>query len=135
MVCRRSVTLTLPFLSLLLNATFSFLSTLSSFYNPTTSAAGVPEALSSMAQSHLEQGVASPFLVGCFFSSVIRASSFLSNTQYTARPYIHRTVEDMRKNLQVVGSTILSQGLPAEFGPFVIGLTGYLQNSACWFIV
>jgi hypothetical protein len=100
------------------HATFSFILIFMIY-----SAAGVPEALSSMAQYHLERGVASPFLVG---PTVPPPFSLLNSqsTKYTARPHTHRTLEDLRKNLQLVGSLILSQGFPHELGPFIIGLTG-----------
>jgi alpha-aminoadipic semialdehyde synthase len=67
--------------------------------------AGVLESLSSMAHSHLEQGIASPFL-------------------YTPRPHSVPSLEEARTQLRSIGSLIASNGTPPALGPFVIGLTG-----------
>ncbi|KAF9466713.1 Saccharopine dehydrogenase-domain-containing protein [Collybia nuda] len=67
--------------------------------------AGVLESLSSMAHSHLEIGIASPFL-------------------YTPRPHTHPSLESLRTALRGIGDRISQEGTPASLGPFVIGLTG-----------
>ncbi|KAH6904845.1 Saccharopine dehydrogenase-domain-containing protein [Coprinopsis sp. MPI-PUGE-AT-0042] len=72
--------------------------------------AGVLESLSSMAHSHLEQGIASPFL-------------------YTPRPHSVPSLDEARTQLRSIGSLIASTGTPPALGPFVIGLTGRGQVS------
>lgn len=67
--------------------------------------AGVLESLSAMAHSHLEIGVASPFL-------------------YTPRPHTLPSLERLRAALREIGDTISKSGTPPKLGPFVIGLTG-----------
>ncbi|THU85427.1 hypothetical protein K435DRAFT_970737 [Dendrothele bispora CBS 962.96] len=67
--------------------------------------AGVLESLSSMAHSHLELGVASPFL-------------------YTPRPHTLPSLSALRASLRAIGSRIANEGTPKALGPFVIGLTG-----------
>ncbi|KAF5338828.1 hypothetical protein D9758_012081 [Tetrapyrgos nigripes] len=67
--------------------------------------AGVLESLSSMAHSHLELGVASPFL-------------------YTPRPHTLPSLSALRASLRAIGTRIANEGTPAALGPFVIGLTG-----------
>ncbi|PPR06507.1 hypothetical protein CVT24_002635 [Panaeolus cyanescens] len=67
--------------------------------------AGVLESLASMAQAHLEIGIASPFL-------------------YTPRPHTLPSLDRLRAALKEIGETIAANGTPAALGPFVIGLTG-----------
>ncbi|KAF7314386.1 hypothetical protein MKEN_00911300 [Mycena kentingensis (nom. inval.)] len=67
--------------------------------------AGVLESLSSMAHSHLEFGVASPFL-------------------YTPRPHTLPSLESLRVSLRGIGNRIAQEGTPSKLGPFIIGLTG-----------
>ncbi|ESK83942.1 saccharopine dehydrogenase (nadp+ l-glutamate-forming) [Moniliophthora roreri MCA 2997] len=67
--------------------------------------AGVLESLSSMAHSHLEHGVASPFL-------------------YTPRPHTLPSLDALRASLHSIGDRIAAEGTPKALGPFVIGLTG-----------
>ncbi|KAF9481464.1 hypothetical protein BDN70DRAFT_876255 [Pholiota conissans] len=67
--------------------------------------AGVLESLSSMAHSHLEIGVASPFL-------------------YTPRPHTLRTLKELRQALREIGTAIETNGTPPQLGPFIFGLTG-----------
>ncbi|KAJ7644034.1 Saccharopine dehydrogenase-domain-containing protein [Roridomyces roridus] len=67
--------------------------------------AGVLEALSSMAHSHLEAGVASPFL-------------------YTPRPHTLPSLKGLRAALREIGGKIAVDGTPPKLGPFIIGLTG-----------
>ncbi|KAF9039350.1 Saccharopine dehydrogenase-domain-containing protein [Panaeolus papilionaceus] len=67
--------------------------------------AGVLESLASMAQSHLEIGIASPFL-------------------YTPRPHTLPSLDRLRAALREIGETIAANGTPPALGPFVIGLTG-----------
>ncbi|KAF8888387.1 Saccharopine dehydrogenase-domain-containing protein [Gymnopilus junonius] len=67
--------------------------------------AGVLESLSSMAHSHLELGIASPFV-------------------YTPRPHTYPSLTKLREAMKHIGSVIATQGTPSELGPFVIGLTG-----------
>ncbi|RDB21718.1 Alpha-aminoadipic semialdehyde synthase, mitochondrial [Hypsizygus marmoreus] len=67
--------------------------------------AGVLESLSAMAHSHLEVGIASPFL-------------------YTPRPHTHPSLESLRSALRTIGNRISEEGTPPSLGPFVIGLTG-----------
>ncbi|KDR71797.1 hypothetical protein GALMADRAFT_253543 [Galerina marginata CBS 339.88] len=67
--------------------------------------AGVLESLSAMAHSHLELGIASPFL-------------------YTPRPHTLPSLTKLRDALRQIGSVIATQGTPSELGPFIFGLTG-----------
>ncbi|KAF4583903.1 hypothetical protein EYR40_002401 [Pleurotus pulmonarius] len=67
--------------------------------------AGVLESLSSMAHSHLEMGIASPFL-------------------YTPRPHTQSSLSALRASLKQIGETIKEKGTPPALGPVVIGLTG-----------
>ncbi|KNZ82307.1 Alpha-aminoadipic semialdehyde synthase, mitochondrial [Termitomyces sp. J132] len=67
--------------------------------------AGVLESLSSMAQSHLENGIATPFLS-------------------TPRPHTHPTLQSIRQALRTIGDRIAQGGIPPALGPFVVGLTG-----------
>ncbi|KAF4622050.1 hypothetical protein D9613_009131 [Agrocybe pediades] len=67
--------------------------------------AGVLESLASMAQSHLQLGVASPFL-------------------YTPRPHTLPNLSKLRASLREIGQTIATHGTPSELGPFIFGLTG-----------
>ncbi|KAG5641453.1 hypothetical protein DXG03_005142 [Asterophora parasitica] len=67
--------------------------------------AGALESLSSMAHSHLETGVASPFLS-------------------TPRPHTHPSLKSLRFALKDIKERILKDGTPPSLGPFVIGLTG-----------
>ncbi|KAJ7505433.1 Saccharopine dehydrogenase-domain-containing protein [Mycena galericulata] len=67
--------------------------------------AGVLESLSAMAHSHLEIGVASPFI-------------------YTPRPHTLPSLDQLRAALREIGQRIANQGTPRKLGPFVIGLTG-----------
>ncbi|KAK0445000.1 Saccharopine dehydrogenase-domain-containing protein [Desarmillaria tabescens] len=67
--------------------------------------AGVFEALSSMAHSHLEFGVASPFL-------------------FTPRPHTQPSLDHLRAALRAIGARIATEGTPKALGPFVVGLTG-----------
>ncbi|KAG6833293.1 hypothetical protein H0H87_008925 [Tephrocybe sp. NHM501043] len=67
--------------------------------------AGVLESLSSMAHSHLEMGIASPFLS-------------------TPRPHTHPTLQSIRDALKTIAERIKQGGIPPVLGPFVIGLTG-----------
>ncbi|TFK35818.1 Saccharopine dehydrogenase-domain-containing protein [Crucibulum laeve] len=67
--------------------------------------AGVLESLSAMAHSHLELGIASPFL-------------------YTPRPHTLPSLERLRTSLREIGAWIAREGTPGKLGPFVIGLTG-----------
>jgi len=67
--------------------------------------AGVLESLSAMAHSHLENGIASPFL-------------------YTPRPHTLPSEESLRASLRSIGNAIANDGTPRELGPFIIGLTG-----------
>ncbi|KAF8183637.1 hypothetical protein BJ912DRAFT_928061 [Pholiota molesta] len=67
--------------------------------------AGVLESLSSMAHSHLEIGVASPFL-------------------YTPRPHTLRSLKELRATLRGIGTYIAANGTPPQLGPFIFGLTG-----------
>ncbi|KAF8882271.1 Saccharopine dehydrogenase-domain-containing protein [Infundibulicybe gibba] len=67
--------------------------------------AGVLESLSSMAHSHLELGIASPFL-------------------YTPRPHTLPSLEQLRASLRDIGTRIATDGTPGALGPIVIGLTG-----------
>ncbi|KAF8966790.1 Saccharopine dehydrogenase-domain-containing protein [Flammula alnicola] len=67
--------------------------------------AGVLEALSSMAHSHLEIGVASPFL-------------------YTPRPHTLPSLDKLRAALRQIGTVIANEGTPPQLGPFIFGLTG-----------
>ncbi|KAJ6584864.1 Saccharopine dehydrogenase-domain-containing protein [Mycena capillaripes] len=67
--------------------------------------AGVLESLSAMAHSHLEIGVASPFI-------------------YTPRPHTLPSLDQLRKSLREIGERIANEGTPRKLGPFIIGLTG-----------
>ncbi|SJL06912.1 uncharacterized protein ARMOST_10254 [Armillaria ostoyae] len=67
--------------------------------------AGVFEALSSMAHSHLEFGVASPFL-------------------FTPRPHTQPSLDHLREALHAIGARIAAEGTPKALGPFIVGLTG-----------
>ncbi|KAF7291646.1 hypothetical protein HMN09_01255800 [Mycena chlorophos] len=67
--------------------------------------AGVLESLSAMAHSHLEIGVASPFL-------------------YTPRPHTLPSLDRLRASLHEIGNRIATEGTPRRLGPFIIGLTG-----------
>ncbi|KAJ7645472.1 Saccharopine dehydrogenase-domain-containing protein [Mycena polygramma] len=67
--------------------------------------AGVLESLSAMAHSHLEIGVASPFI-------------------YTPRPHTLPSLDKLRKSLRDIGERIAIEGTPRKLGPFIIGLTG-----------
>ncbi|KAJ7069890.1 Saccharopine dehydrogenase-domain-containing protein [Mycena amicta] len=67
--------------------------------------AGVLESLSAMAHSHLEVGVASPFL-------------------YTPRPHTLPSLDRLRASLHEIGSQIATEGTPRKLGPFIVGLTG-----------
>ncbi|KAJ7319097.1 Saccharopine dehydrogenase-domain-containing protein [Mycena albidolilacea] len=67
--------------------------------------AGVLESLSAMAHSHLEIGVASPFI-------------------YTPRPHTLPSLEKLRASLREIGQRIANEGTPKKLGPFIIGLTG-----------
>ncbi|KAF7299176.1 hypothetical protein MIND_00866300 [Mycena indigotica] len=67
--------------------------------------AGVLESLSAMAHSHLEIGVASPFL-------------------YTPRPHTLPSLDRLRAALHEIGKRIATEGTPKQLGPFIIGLTG-----------
>ncbi|KAF8804193.1 hypothetical protein BYT27DRAFT_7194939 [Phlegmacium glaucopus] len=67
--------------------------------------AGVLESLSAMAHSHLENGIASPFL-------------------YTPRPHTLPSEESLRASLRSIGIAIANDGTPQGLGPFIIGLTG-----------
>ncbi|KAJ7758520.1 Saccharopine dehydrogenase-domain-containing protein [Mycena maculata] len=67
--------------------------------------AGVLESLSAMAHSHLEIGVASPFL-------------------YTPRPHTLPSLDRLRASLREIGQRIANEGTPRKLGPFIIGLTG-----------
>ncbi|KAJ7212239.1 Saccharopine dehydrogenase-domain-containing protein [Mycena pura] len=67
--------------------------------------AGVLESLSSMAHSHLEIGVASPFL-------------------YTPRPHTLPSLDRLRASLRDIGRRIENEGTPRVLGPFIIGVTG-----------
>ncbi|KAJ7596298.1 Saccharopine dehydrogenase-domain-containing protein [Mycena floridula] len=67
--------------------------------------AGVLESLSAMAHSHLEIGVASPFI-------------------YTPRPQTLPSLDQLRAALRSIGTRIASEGTPKKLGPFIIGLTG-----------
>ncbi|KAF5378151.1 hypothetical protein D9615_007633 [Tricholomella constricta] len=67
--------------------------------------AGVLESLSSMAHSHLENGIASPFLS-------------------TPRPHTHPSLKSLRIALKDIKVRIQNAGTPPTLGPFVIGLTG-----------
>ncbi|KAH8813712.1 Saccharopine dehydrogenase-domain-containing protein [Flagelloscypha sp. PMI_526] len=66
--------------------------------------AGALEALGSMAQSHLERGIASPFL-------------------YTPRPHGTPSLSIIRKHLEE------KRGTPQELGPVIFGVTGNGQVS------
>ena len=62
-----------------------------------------------MAQSHLERGIASPFL-------------------YTPRPHGTPSLSIIRKHLEeVVGNLIKKRGTPQELGPVIFGVTGYVD--------
>ncbi|KAG6909409.1 hypothetical protein DXG01_000710 [Tephrocybe rancida] len=67
--------------------------------------AGVLESLSSMAHSHLENGIATPFLS-------------------TPRPHTHPTLQSIRSALKTIAERIKQGGISPALGPFVIGLTG-----------
>ncbi|KAJ7134466.1 Saccharopine dehydrogenase-domain-containing protein [Mycena epipterygia] len=67
--------------------------------------AGVLESLSAMAHSHLEIGVASPFI-------------------YTPRPHTLPSLDRLRISLREIGQRIANEGTPRKLGPFIIGLTG-----------
>ncbi|KAJ6619520.1 Saccharopine dehydrogenase-domain-containing protein [Mycena sp. CBHHK59/15] len=67
--------------------------------------AGVLESLSAMAHSHLEIGVASPFI-------------------YTPRPHTLPSLDRLRASLKEIGQRITNEGTPKKLGPFIIGLTG-----------
>ncbi|KAF8208713.1 Saccharopine dehydrogenase-domain-containing protein [Mycena galopus ATCC 62051] len=67
--------------------------------------AGVLESLSAMAHSHLEIGVASPFI-------------------YTPRPHTLPSLDKLRASLREIGQRIANEGTPKKLGPFIIGLTG-----------
>ncbi|KAJ7288450.1 Saccharopine dehydrogenase-domain-containing protein [Mycena rebaudengoi] len=67
--------------------------------------AGVLESLSAMAHSHLEIGVASPFI-------------------YTPRPHTLPSLDRLRASLREIGQRIANEGTPRKLGPFIIGLTG-----------
>ncbi|KIY47717.1 hypothetical protein FISHEDRAFT_44841 [Fistulina hepatica ATCC 64428] len=67
--------------------------------------AGTLESLSSMSQSHLQMGIASPFL-------------------YTPRPHSMPSLDKLRRALHDLGDQIASEGTPPVLGPMVIGLTG-----------
>ncbi|CAK5284284.1 unnamed protein product [Mycena citricolor] len=67
--------------------------------------AGVLESLSAMAHSHLEMGVASPFL-------------------YTPRPHTLPSLTRLRTSLRDIGGSIRKDGTPERLGPFIVGLTG-----------
>ncbi|KAJ6557367.1 Saccharopine dehydrogenase-domain-containing protein [Mycena vulgaris] len=68
-------------------------------------AAGVLESLSAMAHSHLEIGVASPFI-------------------YTPRPHTLPSLDPLRAALKEIGQRIANEGTPRKLGPIIIGLTG-----------
>ncbi|KAJ7254348.1 Saccharopine dehydrogenase-domain-containing protein [Mycena haematopus] len=67
--------------------------------------AGVLESLSAMAHSHLEIGVASPFI-------------------YTPRPHTLPSLDKLRASLREIGQRIANEGTPRKLGPFIVGLTG-----------
>ncbi|KAF7365331.1 Alpha-aminoadipic semialdehyde synthase, mitochondrial [Mycena venus] len=67
--------------------------------------AGVLESLSAMAHSHLEIGVASPFI-------------------YTPRPHSLPSLDKLRASLREIGERIANEGTPKKLGPFIVGLTG-----------
>ncbi|KAJ6508932.1 Saccharopine dehydrogenase-domain-containing protein [Mycena sanguinolenta] len=67
--------------------------------------AGVLESLSAMAHSHLEIGVASPFI-------------------YTPRPHTLPSLDKLRASLHEIGQRIANEGTPRKLGPFIVGLTG-----------
>lgn len=67
--------------------------------------AGVYESLTAMAHSHLNSGIASPFI-------------------YTPRPHTLPSVHHLRLALRDIGNQISSEGTPKALGPFVIGVTG-----------
>ncbi|EGN97202.1 hypothetical protein SERLA73DRAFT_169625 [Serpula lacrymans var. lacrymans S7.3] len=72
--------------------------------------AGALESLSAMAHSHLELGIASPFL-------------------YTPRPHTHPSVPSLRASLRAIGEAINQNGTPKSLGPFVVCVTGTGQVS------
>ncbi|KAK7048252.1 mitochondrial alpha-aminoadipic semialdehyde synthase [Favolaschia claudopus] len=70
--------------------------------------AGVLESLSAMAHSHLEIGVASPFIVWL----------------QRPRPHTLPSLDKLRASLREIGERIANEGTPKKLGPFIIGLTG-----------
>ena len=52
----------------------------------------------------------------------------LNIIQHLPRPYMCRTLEGMRQALCEIGSLISQNGTPAVTGPFVIAVTGYVNN-------
>ncbi|KAG6886864.1 hypothetical protein C0995_003874 [Termitomyces sp. Mi166 len=89
---------------------------------PPISLAGVLESLSSAAHSHLENGIATPFLVR---PSPFSLSTFSAHpTQSTPRPHTHPTLASLQTTLRSIGEQVAQGAIPPALGPFVIGLTG-----------
>lgn len=51
----------------------------------------------------------------------------LTLSQYTPRPYTQPSLQQLRASLRSIGDKIAVEGTPKKLGPFVIGLTGYVN--------
>lgn len=95
-----------------------------------TEVAGTLESLCAMAHSHLELGVASPFLVCILVDcSGTRQYLFAWFPQYTPRPHTHPSLASIRSTLRDVGARIASEGMPRSLGPVILGVTGYVHTA------